>query len=156
MGYTHTTSLAVTGLPTPQIVAVDDDDRREMIFYAKKGNAYLSFGNGNHDETSIEVTEGSFFGTEITVLDKVTYTITTSGIWCTYEGFNVTYLEEYLYYESQVGGSTGEIIVITDRQAEVCLAYNKLILTYNNEPLAYNLNRRGYYNLPPVFKTNRR
>jgi len=154
MGYTHTTSLVVDGTQTPQVIAVDDDDRREMIFYAKNGNANLSFGNGNHVETSITVPEGTFFGTEITVLDKVTYTARQDKIFATYMTHQATYLDEKLFYGKNDG--TGEIIAITDRQSNVCLAYDRLILTYNNEPLAYNLNRRGYYNIPPVFKTNRR
>lgn len=123
MAKVKTTTVVINGAAAEvsQVVAVEDGTRNYIAFYASLGTCKISLGDVNHDDAYLSLAVGHYYETAVNFVGAASFS------------------------------TTGAILhVIQDRNSQVSLTSDSLILTSDGENMTYN--SEGQFDLrDPVF-----
>lgn len=105
----QTTTIAITGTATKQVVAVDDIRRRYITVYSHTGSCEVSIGDGVHATMAMILAQGNLLQFERINGSKINYT-----------------------------GVGTELHITTGTGANTVLTFDKAVLTYGGYTLFFN------------------
>lgn len=118
------TSFLVDGTASDQVIAVADDKRRYLMIQSQDDGGKIGIGAASDSTAYIEVGDGDTWSPAVNIVDQYRWI-----------------------------GDGLECVVIQDIDSNVCLSSDGLMLTYDSEPIYYNINIANRPNLlaDPVF-----